>query len=304
VSTIHLPVMPQESLRALNLQPGQVVVDCTAGAGGHLALLCAAVAPSGRVIALDRDPRAQQEDAAGGVVAKHPHASLHARPFSEVEAALAEAGVSQVDALFADLGVSSMQLDDGTRGFSFRNDAALDMRMDPSTGMSAYEWLVAASEQEVADALYQYGEERQSRRLARVIKERVPTSTLQLAQLCERVLGRERGRIHPATRTFQALRIVVNGELNELETLLACLPKIIKRGGRVALLTFHSLEDRPVKVRFKEDDFEPLFKKPLPPTLIEIDSNPRSRSAKLRAATYVGPGGVVKTKRSWPKEAA
>jgi 16S rRNA (cytosine1402-N4)-methyltransferase len=288
VSALHVPIMPQEVLQCLQLQPGDVVVDCTAGAGGHLQLLCEGVGSTGCAVAIDRDPRAHAADAAGGVVAAHAWASLHALPFSNVGEALHAAKHTHADALFADLGVSSMQLDDGDRGFSFRADAPLDMRMDTTSGPTAYEWLLEHNETEVADAIYRFGEERQSRRIAKAIKQRVPRTTLELAALVQRTLGGARGRIHPATRTFQALRIAVNGELDELVALLAHLPTVMRVGGRVAVLSFHSLEDRLVKQALRQPGFEPVTKKPLTATTLETHENPRARSAKLRAARFVG----------------
>jgi 16S rRNA (cytosine1402-N4)-methyltransferase len=289
----HVPVMLHEVVEALAVQPGHVVVDATAGGGGHLAAFAERVGPRGRVIALDKDARAAADDAAGGVVRRYAdRAVLVLRPFSEVHEALVAAGAERADALFADLGVSSFQLDEAARGFSFRADAPLDMRMDTSTGETAYELIERLDETALADVIFRLGDERHSRRIARVIKRAMPKTTTQLADL---VAGAVRGdgkwqRIHPATRTFQALRIAVNRELEELDGLLASLPSVMTPGGRVAILSFHSLEDRRVKMRFKEDGFLPLTKKPIEPIDDEIERNPRARSAKLRAAV-VGEGG-------------
>ena len=283
----HVPVMLHEVLEALAVQPGHVVIDCTAGGGGHLEEFAKLVGAKGRVIALDRDPRAQADDAAGGVVRRYAdRCVLVQRPFSEVRAALDDTGVDRADALFADLGVSSFQLDEAERGFSFRAEAPLDMRMDTTTGETARELIERLDEEDLANVIFELGDERHSRRIARALKRKVPTTTTELADI---VTGAVRGggkwqRIHPATRTFQALRIAVNGELTQLDALLASLPEVLKPRGRAAILSFHSLEDRRVKVRFKEEGFSSLTKKPVEPTDDEIANNPRARSAKLRCA--------------------
>ena len=285
--------MLEETLRALDVHAGEIVVDCTAGGGGHLRAFAEAVGENGRVLALDRDPRAHEDDAAGGVARRYaPRVTLAQRPFSEARRALDDAGVARADALFADLGVSSFQLDDGARGFSFRDaDAALDMRMDPTTGETAHELIARSSETELADVIFHYGDERASRRIARVLKRGpAPTTTGALAAAVTRAVGGRHGRIHPATRTFQALRIAVNRELEELDLLLASLPELVRDGGRVAVLSFHSLEDGRVKRCFKGEGYAPLFKRPLEPGVEETRKNPRARSAKLRAAVVVGVG--------------
>ncbi len=285
----HVPVMPEACLRELAVAPGQIVCDCTAGGGGHLALFAAAVAggrDGGRVIALDRDDRAFRDDAAGGVAKRFPQVTLLRHPFSELPIALASQGLDKVDAVFADLGVSSFQLDEGERGFSFQQDAPLDMRMDRSRGETAAELIARLDDDELADIIYLYGEERQSRRIARSLKRHAPQTTAQLKEAVVAATGPARGRIHPATKTFQALRIAVNGELDELKTLLAALPTVLKQGGRAGFLTFHSLEDRLVKHAFKQAGFHPTTKKPVIADEHEVDKNPRSRSAKLRVAIY------------------
>ncbi len=298
----HVPVMLSEVLEALDLKAGDVVVDCTAGGGGHLQAFAERVGTAGRVIALDRDPRAHEDDAAGGVARRYaPRVTLIQRPFSEVRHALDDAGVDAADALFADLGVSSFQLDEGARGFSFQSDAPLDMRMDTTRGETARELIERLDEEELADVIFTLGDERKSRRIARAIKRARPTTTSSLADVVAaasgsggargRGGGRPRrgggGRVHPATRTFQALRIAVNHELDELDALLASLPSVVRAGGRAAILSFHSLEDRRVKLCFKGEGVSPLTKKPLVPSDDEIRRNPRSRSAKLRAALVV-----------------
>lgn len=282
----HLPVLPDASVRALGLVEGAVVVDCTAGGGGHLGLFAKAVGPTGRVIGLDRDERAFADDAAGGVAKLHPQITLVRRPFSEVREALNDVGVDRVDALFADLGVSSFQLDEGERGFSFRFDAPLDMRMDRRDGETAAELIARLEEDDLANVIYLYGEERLSRRIAKVLKRELPTTTDRLKSLVASCFPGPRGRIHPATKTFQALRIAVNGELDQLQTLLNALPGVLVTEGRAGLLTFHSLEDRLVKNAFLGAGYEVAGRKPIVADDRELEINPRARSAKLRVATY------------------
>ncbi|MBI1948017.1 MAG: 16S rRNA (cytosine(1402)-N(4))-methyltransferase RsmH [Deltaproteobacteria bacterium] len=286
----HVPVMLDEVLALVDATPGQTIVDCTAGAGGHLAAFAERVGPTGRVIALDRDPRAHQPDAAGGVAARFAdRVTLVQAPFSAVRVALDEVGVERADALFADLGVSSLQLDEPERGFSFRSDAPLDMRMDTTSGETAAELIRRLDERELADVIYLHGEEHKSRRIARTLKREQPTTTAGLAEAVIHAVGdprvaRRGGGIHPATRTFQALRIAVNRELDELDELLAALPSVLRPGGRAIVLSFHSLEDRRVKLRFRSEGYTALTKRPQVPSDAEMLRNPRARSAKLRAA--------------------
>lgn len=305
----HIPVLLDDVLDLMAVKPGDTVVDGTAGGGGHLAALVQAVGPSGRVIAFDRDPRAHALDAAGGVAAAHPDVvTLVQRPFGDVADVLAELGVPHVDALMADLGVSSHQLDESSRGFSFMRDGPLDMRMDTTKGMTAWELIDSLDEEELADLIYRDGEERASRRIARAVKHDWPLedSTLALADLIGRIIGR-RGKIHPATRTFQALRIAVNRELDQLDALLAALPDVIAPGGRAAIIAFHSLEDRRVKHVFRDlsakDEqtrtrtWERLTKKPRVAAPGENHENPRARSAKLRGIRRVPEAEVAATKK-------
>jgi 16S rRNA (cytosine1402-N4)-methyltransferase len=282
----HVPVMPEACLRELAVMPGQIVCDCTAGGGGHLERFALAVGGGGRVIALDRDDRAFRDDAAGGVARRFSQVTLLRHAFSELPLALGSQGLTTVDVVFADLGVSSFQLDEGERGFSFQQDAPLDMRMDRSRGETAAELIARLDDDELADVIYLYGEERQSRRIARSLKRHAPQTTSQLKDAVVAATGPARGRIHPATKTFQALRIAVNGELDELKALLAVLPDVLKQGGRAGFLTFHSLEDRLVKHAFKAAGFHPTTKKPVIADEAETDENPRSRSAKLRVAVF------------------
>lgn len=284
----HLPIMPQEVLENLAIQPGSVVADVTAGGGGHLRLLAEAVGPTGLVIALDKDSRAHELDAAGGVAKEFKQIKLFKATFSELPKILAEQNIQTLGGLLCDLGVSSPQLDTDTRGFSFRHDGPLDMRMDQDAYPSAYDLIKQTSETDLANLIYKYGEERQSRRIAKAIKyeKNLSDSTLALANIVMRAYAGPRGKIHPATRTFQALRIAVNQELFELESLLSNLDSLIKPGGRTAFISFHSLEDRPIKHYFKQhpESWRVLHKKPIIASELELSSNKRAQSAKLRVA--------------------
>ncbi len=299
----HLPIMPDTCVRELQVVAGNIVVDCTAGGGGHLERFVTAVTDSGRVIGIDRDDRAFQDDAAGGVAKRHPNVTLVRRPFSELEAAIHDAGATTVDVVFADLGVSSFQLDEGERGFSFRHNAPLDMRMDRRSGETAAELIARLDEEALANIIYLYGDERQSRRIAKSLKWNSPQTTDALKSAVVSATGPARGKIHPATKTFQALRIAVNGELDELQALLAALPRVLSRGGRAGFLTFHSLEDRLVKRVFKGAGFFQTSKKPLVADEGELDDNPRARSAKLRVAIY-DPERVEARKKRYQRDAS
>jgi 16S rRNA (cytosine1402-N4)-methyltransferase len=256
------------------------------GAGGHARLIAERIMPGGRVIGLDQDPA--MLDLARQRLAGLPVTLIHAA-FDQLADVLRDEGVV-ADAVLADLGVSSDQLDDPTRGLSFQYDAPLDMRMDPTRGETAADLLRRLPERDLADLIYQFGEERLSRRIARRIveaRETTPiTTTAQLAELVRRCVPRSKGhRIDPATRTFQALRIAVNDELESLDRLLATLPDCVKPGGRAVIISFHSLEDRRVKRAFRDGDaWQVLTKKPVTAGEDEERTNPRARSAKLRAA--------------------
>ena len=285
--TVHVPVMPDECVEQLSPRPGSVLLDGTLGGGGHTRLLAERVAPDGRVIAVDRDPAAvaaAEESLRGLPVA------VACSTYADAPEVLAEIGVETIDGALLDLGLSSDQLDDRQRGFSFHADGPLDLRFDPTEGKSASQLLARISAEHLADLIYKYGEERCSRRIARKIVEArrsTPIETAnQLADLIRRAVPRSYDpRIDPATRTFQALRIAVNGELDHLETALRRLPALLAPGGRLAIISFHSLEDRLVKNAFRDDPrLEPLTRKPLTPTEAEVASNPRARSAKLRVA--------------------
>ena len=281
----HLSVLPGESIDALAIRPDGTYVDATFGAGGHSALILAALSPRGRLIALDADP------SAGARAIADPRFTLVHANFRELAEQLDALGIAQVDGVLFDLGVSSMQFDEAERGFSFRVAAPLDMRMDPTRGESAAAWLQSHDEREIADAIYQYGEERASRRIAREIVARRDAGrpvvdTADLAALVARVV--RGGRIHPATRTFQALRIAVNDELGALRDGLDAALARTAAGGRIAAISFHSLEDRIVKHTFRDDPrARVVTRKPIVPSEDEVAANPRARSAKLRVAEVV-----------------
>jgi 16S rRNA (cytosine1402-N4)-methyltransferase len=283
----HVSVLLQPVIEWLAPRDGGRYIDATLGAGGHAAEILAASAPSGRVLGLDADPNALAVAARNlehfGARAQLVHAN-----FENLSAVAAAHGFVPADGIVLDLGISSMQLSDAARGFSFLTDGALDMRFDPAGATTAADLVNTRREKELADLIFQYGEERASRRIARAIVAARPIrTTRQLADVIERALGR-RGRIHPATRTFQAFRIAVNRELDVLARVLPQVSETLKVGGRVAIISFHSLEDRAVKLYFREaEHLRVLTKHPLQPTDEEIAANPRSRSAKLRVAEKI-----------------
>ena len=286
----HLSVLPAEVVRLLDPKPGAVIVDCTAGGGGHARLIAERVAPGGRVILLDQDPAmlALAVARCDGLAITPIRAN-----FDQLPAVLANLGLRTIDGVFADLGFSSDQLADPMRGLSFRTDGPLDMRLDPSSGMTAAEMLNTLSEGAIADILYEFGEERKSRWVAKRVVERRATKPFEtvreFAELVRRTVPRS-GGIDSATRSFQALRIAVNDELGSLDRLLAVLPSVIKVGGVAAIMSFHSLEDRRVKQSLyrKPEVWEPLTRKPVEAGDAELAQNPRARSAKLRAARRLG----------------
>jgi 16S rRNA (cytosine1402-N4)-methyltransferase len=285
--TCHIPVLFREVLEWLAPAPGKTFVDGTLGGGGHTEALAKAVGPTGLVIAADLDPAAlaRCEIRLAGLPIK-----LVGANYAEIPAILEQLEINSVDGILLDLGLSSDQLADAERGFSFQLDGPLDLRFDPEQGEAAWELLSHIGEQRLADVIYQFGEERFSRRIAKKIVEsrRIePIRTAgQLAELVRSCVPRSKGHaIDPATRTFQALRIAVNEELTSLETALATFPDCLKPGGRLAIISFHSLEDRLVKHAFRGDErIEVLTKKPVAPSATEEAENPRSRSAKLRVA--------------------
>lgn len=295
----HVSVMLGEVLSALAAKSGGVYVDVTVGGAGHAVALLES-APGARLVAFDRDPVAV-EVARNRLAAFGERATVVHGSFGDVEAWLAGAGIDGVDGVLADLGVSSPQLDGASRGMSFRMEGPLDMRMDPTSGETALEMIERLDQDELANAIYELGEERRSRRVARCVKQALEAgelhTTLDLRRAVVRAVGPQRiGGVDPATRTFQALRILVNGELEQLGTLLATLPRLVRPGGVAALISFHSLEDRLVKRAFADASvWERLTKKPVTAGEAELAENPRSRSAKLRAARRVDPNAPVPT---------
>lgn len=301
----HIPVLLGESMQALGVRADGVYVDATFGRGGHARAILERLGPGGRLLASDRDPDAVAAGAA--LAAAEPRLTLRRARFGELSRLVQSAGLSgRVNGLLADLGVSSPQLDSPERGFAFSADGPLDMRMDPSAGTSAADWLAAAAERDIARVLKDYGEERFAKRIARAVcatrGESPITTTGQLAALCERAVPtREPGK-HPATRTFQALRLQVNAELDELRALLAGACEWLAAGGRLVVISFHSLEDRIVKRFIRDESRGASLPKGLPitddqvprrlrpiggavhPGDDEVRANPRARSAVLRAA--------------------
>ncbi len=288
---LHEPVMVAEVLEHLVPARGGVFVDCTVGLGGHARALLEAGAS--RLIGLDRDPAAL-EHARAALAGYADRVELVHGDYRSVTPVLEARGIAAVDGVLADLGVSSMQLDAPGRGFSFRRDEPLDMRMDTSSGETAGEWIAGVDERTLADVIYQFGEERHSRRVARSIVEartRAPIETTgQLADIVRRAIPRKGySRIDPATRTFQGIRIWTNRELEGLDAFLGDAARRLAAGGRMAVITFHSLEDRIVKHTLRAMQAEGEVgitirtKRPVVPSEAEIDRNPRARSAKLRA---------------------
>jgi 16S rRNA (cytosine1402-N4)-methyltransferase len=272
----------------LRPEPGHVVVDATLGGGGYSLAILQRLEGKGMVIGIDRDRQAVEAATARLAGWGQTFRACKAA-FSELPEVLAESGIERVDRLVADLGVSSVQLDTADRGFSFRAEGRLDMRMDLEQERTAADVVDTESEKELARILWEYGEERFARRIARAIvaerRRRLFRTTRELAELIERVLPPRRQRIDPATRSFQALRIATNDELGQLRALCEHAPRILKPGGVFVCVSFHSLEDRIVKTCLRQREvWQLLVKKPLTPTEEEVARNPRSRSAKLRAA--------------------
>ncbi len=284
---MHVSVLVGPALEYLGIRPDGIYVDATFGAGGHSRAILPRL-EGGRLIALDADPHAIAR-AAG--IADRRFTFVHAN-FRDLDRVLDRAGIGSVDGILFDLGVSSMQLDDPERGFSLAKATPLDMRMDPAVGRSAYDVLATASEGELADIFFQYGEERSARRIARAIVARrttgeLPNTAAEFAGLVAGVVRRpgRRERIHPATRVFQALRIAANDELDALREGLHSAIGRLRSAGRVVAISFHSLDDRIVKRTFRDDGrLDVLTKRPVLPSSGEITQNRRARSAKLRAA--------------------
>jgi 16S rRNA (cytosine1402-N4)-methyltransferase len=306
----HLTVLGPETIEALAVKGGGaygddacgdgVYVDATLGGGGHSRLILEALGPQGRLLALDQDPEPCAW-ALEGWGRGEGRLTVRRGNFADLPEILADLGWGCVDGIVADLGLSSRQLAVPNRGFSWNHDETLDMRLDPSAELSAWHVVNRYREKELADLIWRYGEERASRRLARAIVEARKAgpveTTGELAALIAKCLYRPGPppRLHPATRAFMALRIEVNRELGVLEDFLAAAPGLLKPGGRLAAISFHSLEDRLVKEAFRSQDaagrahWRPLFKKPLGPGAGEAAANPRARSARLRAAVLTAP---------------
>jgi 16S rRNA (cytosine1402-N4)-methyltransferase len=281
----HQAVLLSEVLSYLDPQSGRRYIDATFGAGGHTRALLERTAPSGSVLALDLDESAL-EQGRQSMASFGSRLVLEKANFKDIAAVAETRGFMEVDGILADIGVSSMMLDDPARGFSFMREGPLDMRMDTVQALTASDIVNTYGEKEIADILYLYGEERRSRPIARsIVRSRPLSTTMDLVGAVGRVLGGPRyGKIHPATRTFQALRIAVNGELDNLQLFLNSAPSCLRPGGRLAVITFHSLEDRIVKNAFRSSAFpgKPLTKKVVIGTPEEVQSNSRARSAKLR----------------------
>ncbi|ARC50627.1 16S rRNA (cytosine(1402)-N(4))-methyltransferase RsmH [Neisseria mucosa] len=305
----HITVLLNEAVDALAVREDGIYVDGTFGRGGHSRLILSRLGSQGRLIVFDKDPQAIE--AAQKLAEQDGRVTVVHDGFSSFQTTLDKLGIEEIDGALFDLGISSPQIDDGARGFSFRFDAPLDMRMDPTRGMSAAEWIATASEQDLHEVIKNYGEERFSRQIARaIVAQRTESpidTTRKLAQLvAQNVRTRERGQ-DPATRTFQAVRIFINRELEEVEAVLPQVMGRLKQGGRLAVIAFHSLEDRIVKQFVKKYSQHPPLPRwaavkeadlPLPPLkavgkaikpgVEETASNPRARSAVLRVAERTG----------------
>ena len=305
----HITVLLNEAVDALAVREDGIYVDGTFGRGGHSRLILSRLGSQGHLIVFDKDPQAIE--AAQKLAEQDGRVTVVHDGFSSFQTTLDKLGIEEIDGALFDLGISSPQIDDGARGFSFRFDAPLDMRMDPTRGMSAAEWIATASEQDLHEVIKNYGEERFSRQIARaIVAQRTESpidTTRKLAQLvAQNVRTRERGQ-DPATRTFQAVRIFINRELEEVEAVLPQVMGRLKQGGRLAVIAFHSLEDRIVKQFVKKYSQHPPLPRwaavkeadlPLPPLkavgkaikpgVEETASNPRARSAVLRVAERTG----------------
>jgi 16S rRNA (cytosine1402-N4)-methyltransferase len=290
--TVHVPVLLEKVLYYLAPISGRVYIDATVGPGGHAEAILEASAPNGRLLGLDRDPEAL-ELARARLLRFGDRVCLEQASFADLDVIACRRGFCPADGVLFDLGVSSLQLASGQRGFSFRGGGYLDMRFGPE-GPTAAELLRRLSERELETLLRQFGEEPKARAIARAVVQARRTAPIetseQLSQLVERVYGGRRGRVHPATRTFQALRIAVNRELEVLDRGLDAAIKVLKPGGRLVVISFHSLEDRIVKAKFRfwasgaEPKVKVLTKKPVRPSEVEVRNNPRARSARLRVA--------------------
>jgi 16S rRNA (cytosine1402-N4)-methyltransferase len=288
----HVPVLLKEAIDFLAIKRGGTYIDATVGLGGHSYEIAKRLGAPGHLIGLDKDPAALEAARARLIFEEDaPEITLLHSSFAEVGKRFG----TKVDGLLADIGVSSLQLNDAARGFSFQAEGPLDMRMNPQAELTAEQVVNQVDEVTLADLIYEFGEERRSRRIARaIVRSRPVRTTAQLADVVSaaaRPMNQAERRIHPATRTFQALRIFVNNELNDLRALLDAAPRVLKPGGRLVIISFHSLEDRIVKDALrdgmKQGHYQLLNRKPVTAGAEEIDRNPRSRSAKLRAAERV-----------------
>jgi 16S rRNA (cytosine1402-N4)-methyltransferase len=292
----HVPVLLQEAIDFLAIRRGGTYIDATVGQGGHSYEIAKRLGAQGRLIGLDKDPaaleavRTRLAQPPAELEGDWPRVSLLHESFARVAEHVAP---GTADGLLADLGLSSLQLEDTRRGFSFQADGPLDMRMDPRSERTAEQVVNHLDEKTLADVIYEFGEERRSRRIARaIVRSRPIRSSAHLASVISAAArSMKPERIHPATRTFQAIRIFVNRELEDLEALLQSAPQVLKSGGRLVIISFHSLEDRMVKEALREGAkrgvYKLLTKKPAVPGAAEVDRNPRARSAKLRAAERV-----------------
>jgi len=299
----HIPVLVKEAVEGLQAKPGGYFIDCTVGMGGHAAAILERIPPQGKLLGIDADPEAIR--VARAKLGDYKEAVILANDsFANLNAICKKYDFYPVDGILFDLGVSSMQLDTAQRGFSFQRDAPLDMRFNPQQELTAHDIINSFPEPELARIIKEYGEERHSRLIARhIVQGRPITSTLQLAQLVEQVLGRHRTKIHPATRTFMAVRIAVNRELESLRVALEQTINLLHYQGRLVVISYHSLEDRIVKEFMRREasscvcpprtivcrcghvpTLKLISRKVIKPTPLEIESNPRSRSAKLRIA--------------------
>jgi 16S rRNA (cytosine1402-N4)-methyltransferase len=292
-ASTHTPVLLEEAIEALKIQPGGRYIDGTIGPGGHAAAILERSAPGGQLLGIDADPQAIKM-ARSRLEAYGDSVLLVNQNFANLRSICLKYGFFPVHGILFDLGLSSVQLDRNNRGFSFRHDSLLDMRLSPRQEITADTIINSSSENQLAQLIKAYGEERHSQQIARyIVRQRPINTSLQLAQTIEQAVGGRRGRIHPATRTFQALRIAVNQELENLKSALEQAVDLLGFGGRLVVISYHSLEDRIVKQfmhqRASGDDatLSLINKKVITPSLAEVHYNPRSRSAKLRAAERI-----------------
>lgn len=304
-SAHHTPVMAREAVAALRVKPAGKYIDCTCGEGGHSLAILSAATPPPSALCLDMDGQALQT--ARRRLRMFDSVAFAQANYADVAALAPQSGFGDADGALLDLGLSSLQLDVGARGFSFRHEAPLDMRFDAAQALTAHEFVNGYAEQAIADIIFRFGEERRSRRIARaIVRSRPVRTTTQLADIIAKSVGRPRGRIHPATRTFQAIRIAVNGELDNLQRGLHGAIQTLGKRGRLAVITYHSVEDRIVKTTLRRESADCVCPPETPqcvcshtpairlvnrrvikPSPDEIRANPRSRSARLRVAERI-----------------